>query len=358
MVLKLTNNATSTLATAISASDTAISIQPGDAGKFPSLVVGEWFPLTVVDAAGNMEIMRVTARNGSVFTVLRAQEDTTAKAFSNGSRADLRLTVQAILNAQIQTDWNATEGVSSIKNRPDLSNYATKEQGEKADGAVRFNEDQSLDDNQKTQARKNISSLSTKTPKTDGSVTVEVENADIKQAMVIRRKDGSVEWVFDITSANSFMISHIAADGTVSNKLTIRKDAVGEILTNGLLEAEKGIRSPWVQITGAGQPANANDAATKAYVDKNASIGVGQWYQSPGRSTGTVYQNTTGRPIIVMMSGSYGTFQQHSGDGNWFEAGLLPNINAGAQFTCVVPPGNYYRLANATNRWMWQELRT
>lgn len=96
MGLKLANNAVSTLAGAIAIGATALSVQAADAGKFPALAAGDWFPLTIVDAAGNLEIVRVTARNGATLTVTRAQEGTTAKAFAAGARCDVRLTQASI----------------------------------------------------------------------------------------------------------------------------------------------------------------------------------------------------------------------------------------------------------------------
>jgi hypothetical protein len=96
MALKLTNNAASILAGAILATDTALSVQAGDGAKFPALVAGDWFPLTIVDAGGNFEIIRVTARTGDVMTIARNQEGTAASAFSAGSRVDLRMTASAL----------------------------------------------------------------------------------------------------------------------------------------------------------------------------------------------------------------------------------------------------------------------
>lgn len=114
MVLKLTNNATSTLAASISESDTTLAVQSADAGKFPTLSAGEWFPVTLVDAAGNMEVMRCTARASATLTVERAQEGSTAKAFDVGSRVDLRLT-NAALAEFAQIDKN----LSDLTSKPD-----------------------------------------------------------------------------------------------------------------------------------------------------------------------------------------------------------------------------------------------
>ena len=98
MGVKLSNNATSTLASGITDVATSLSVQSGDATLFPSLSTDEWFPITVIDSSGNMELMRVTARTGAVLTVTRAQEGTTAQAFDAGSRVDLRLTAAGALS--------------------------------------------------------------------------------------------------------------------------------------------------------------------------------------------------------------------------------------------------------------------
>lgn len=97
MAVVLTNNATSLLAAAIEAADTTISVRTVDAGKFPNPTAGDWFPLTLVDNAGNMEVLKATARVGSIITVERAQENTTAKAFAAGARVDLRATAAALM---------------------------------------------------------------------------------------------------------------------------------------------------------------------------------------------------------------------------------------------------------------------
>lgn len=96
MAVVLTNNATSLLAAAIDADDTTLSVLTADAGRFPNPAAGDWFPLTIVDNAGNMEIVKATARAGAIITVERAQEATTAKAFGAGARVDLRATAAAL----------------------------------------------------------------------------------------------------------------------------------------------------------------------------------------------------------------------------------------------------------------------
>lgn len=101
MAVKLSNNATSTLAASINATTTTISVVAGDAARFPTLAAGDWFPVTMVDSAGNMEIMRCTARSGATLTVVRAQEGTTGKAFAAGSRIEVRLTAAVIEDVRV-----------------------------------------------------------------------------------------------------------------------------------------------------------------------------------------------------------------------------------------------------------------
>jgi hypothetical protein len=106
MAVLITNNASSTLASSITLGATSLSVQTGDAAKFPSPSGGDWFPLTLVDAAGNVEIVRCTARAAAVLTIERAQEGLAARAFAAGSRVDLRITagVFAGIKDTIQTD--------------------------------------------------------------------------------------------------------------------------------------------------------------------------------------------------------------------------------------------------------------
>ncbi len=104
MVVKLANNAVSTIAASITAAATSLSVQGADAGKFPPLDEGDWHPATIIDPAGNMEIVRVTARVGAVMTIARAQEGTTARAFAAGSRIDVRMTAGAFLLGKVDTE--------------------------------------------------------------------------------------------------------------------------------------------------------------------------------------------------------------------------------------------------------------
>lgn len=106
MKIKFSNNASTTLFSAVTVGDTQIVVSPGGGSLFPELTDGNFFMITVVDAQGNLEIMGVTSRNVDTFTVNRAQENTPARAFPEGSVVELRLTAGSIgeIASQLATD--------------------------------------------------------------------------------------------------------------------------------------------------------------------------------------------------------------------------------------------------------------
>lgn len=92
MPVLYTNNAVSTLSASITNVATSFSVASGHGARFPSISGGDYFYATLVDSAGNIEIVRVTARATDTFTVTRGQDGTTARAYSVGDRVDLRIT--------------------------------------------------------------------------------------------------------------------------------------------------------------------------------------------------------------------------------------------------------------------------
>lgn len=92
------NNAASTLAAAITAADTSLTLATGTGSKFPSPTAGDFFLLTLTQAGQetSWEIVKVTARAGDVLTVVRAQEGGPAAAWGIGAKAELRITAGAL----------------------------------------------------------------------------------------------------------------------------------------------------------------------------------------------------------------------------------------------------------------------
>lgn len=80
------NNANTTLAGAITNTATSLNVAAGGGALFPNPTGGQYFVMTLVDAATGLlnEIMWCTARSGDVFTVVRGQEGTTALNWNPG----------------------------------------------------------------------------------------------------------------------------------------------------------------------------------------------------------------------------------------------------------------------------------
>jgi len=112
------NNAKTTLASNLSNSATSATVTDGSV--FPSLSAGEFFLLTFDDGTNN-EICKCTARSGNTLTIVRAQEGTTARAFSSGDAAEGRVTAGVLETIQEniaaksanQTVYNATTASSA-----------------------------------------------------------------------------------------------------------------------------------------------------------------------------------------------------------------------------------------------------
>lgn len=99
MAVLFKNNATSLVSAPVLSGATSITIREVDADRFPEVPDGDWFPLTLTDSLGNLEIVKVTARAENVMTIVRGQEGTAPSAFPTGARAELRLTAAALAAA-------------------------------------------------------------------------------------------------------------------------------------------------------------------------------------------------------------------------------------------------------------------
>jgi len=115
MTVKFTNNASGTLASSVTTSSTTITLTTGQGALFPSLASGEYFYATLVDSSNNLEIVKVTARATDVLTAVRAQDSTSARAFTSGAKLELR-PVAAALNGILQDakDYSDTSAGSLI----------------------------------------------------------------------------------------------------------------------------------------------------------------------------------------------------------------------------------------------------
>ncbi len=96
------NNAKSTTTdNPLSSGATSVTVQSGDGAKFPSAP----FQVTLytTDAASG-EIVKVTAKSTDTFTIVRAQESTTAQTWAQGAHIELLVTAKIFDDFQARTE--------------------------------------------------------------------------------------------------------------------------------------------------------------------------------------------------------------------------------------------------------------
>ena len=112
MAIKFANNATATLASGITNTQTTLSVSTGQGALFPALTGGDYFYATLVDSSNNLEVIKVTGRTGDAFTIVRGQDSTTARSFASGDKVEVRLSASGL--AAIQQE--ATDGATAATN--------------------------------------------------------------------------------------------------------------------------------------------------------------------------------------------------------------------------------------------------
>ena len=100
MAILYTNNAATTLSASITNSATSLTVSSGTGALFPNPTSPDYFLLTLQGVSGTpIEIVKVTARSTDTMTIVRAQEGTTASAFTGGDKAELRITAAVMQSA-------------------------------------------------------------------------------------------------------------------------------------------------------------------------------------------------------------------------------------------------------------------
>lgn len=140
MGIKVANNANATLAASITSSATSITVTSGQGARFPTLSAGDYFYATLIDVSNNLEIVKVTARSTDVLTIVRAQESTTARAYSTGDRIELRLTAQTFIDATTVTPTMVSDQSNTSTGYFDLPSGTTAQRpASPQNGQMRYN---------------------------------------------------------------------------------------------------------------------------------------------------------------------------------------------------------------------------
>lgn len=128
MAYKVLNNAFSTLAGSINGVVTSLTVNTGHGDRFPVIAGADYTYVTLENVAGNIEIVKVTARatTSDVLTIVRGQDGTTARNWSAGDIVELRM-VAALMDIALAhvDDTSGAHLASAITNTPAGSIAAT-----------------------------------------------------------------------------------------------------------------------------------------------------------------------------------------------------------------------------------------
>lgn len=92
-MIRYKNNASSALASGIANNSTTLTVTTSTGSLFPTLSGSDVFFVTLSNGT-NMEIVKVTQRVNDTFTIVRAQEETTAHSFNSGDKVELLITAR------------------------------------------------------------------------------------------------------------------------------------------------------------------------------------------------------------------------------------------------------------------------
>jgi hypothetical protein len=110
MGVKYSNNATTTLPAPIT--DAATSITVTSTTTFPTVTGGDYAYVTLASSTAT-EVVKCTDITGNVLTVIRAQEGTTASAFTTDDRVEVRVTTAMLTDALAETVANAASSAAA-----------------------------------------------------------------------------------------------------------------------------------------------------------------------------------------------------------------------------------------------------
>lgn len=134
------NNAATTLASDISTGATSLVVTTGTGSLFPSPSAGQQFNITLVRLSDSAyEIVTCTSRSTDTFTIVRAQESTTALAFVTGDKVELRVTKAGLDNftqPEEAISWTAQQTFKELKDT--AYNMSTGTSIDPANGTIQY----------------------------------------------------------------------------------------------------------------------------------------------------------------------------------------------------------------------------
>jgi hypothetical protein len=108
------NNARTLLAVGINNAVTSMVVTTGEGALFPNPTAGQYFMVTL-ESGSVREIVQVTARSTDTFTIVRAQEGTSAQTWSAGATIECRITRDTLARfARLQDRLFEVNGIDNL----------------------------------------------------------------------------------------------------------------------------------------------------------------------------------------------------------------------------------------------------
>ena len=295
MAQQFSNNARALLVAGISYSDTSLVIQSSKADLFPIANTGSaslpaatnWFKATLQNSAGDVEIVYVrtrTAGSGVFSNVIRCQEGTAALSFVAGTVVGLRVTaadLQSALGVSGQnnafTGNNAFSGTNTFSGTSTFTGPVTLPSGTVA----------------VTQSAGNATTAIATTAFVDSTVDTALTDERTAAATLTNK-------TIDSPNLTGTPVAPTAAVNTNTTQLATTAFVVAQIADDAPTKTGANASGTWnINI-------NGNAATATTAVTATNGFGIGQTWQGVSRGSGTWYQNTTGKAIMVFAR--WGTF--------------------------------------------------